>query len=416
MLNLVFSPQYFMNSIGGYAEELGCNRVEYKTFIEYRIDGYTLFRIKEFKNFVKVMFLTKPNTKIDFYVKRNEEFARYLTTSQFKEELKKNVTTFKVSSIVECRMIKEMMVDLFNKPSRNSMLIKTSEESLLPTLGDGNLKDFKFNRDLKFGVEIEVTIRSESELVRKLEENGINVVDVNHTHDIVENGWKIVYDGSVEGHYGYRGIEIVSPPSSNIDELEIVCRVLKEVEAKVNSSCGLHIHHDINDLKRKQIMRIYNFYNKYENAINLMFSKRRIQNRYCRPVSRIIDKVNNCDTKHELLRDIAGRGRGGYYNNCRYYTVNLRSYLYYGTIEFRQHNGTIDISEITSWIAFTHKIVERGLQIGNDIVYDVDSSNKRKLYNEMIKEVGLENTLVDKSMREKINKNYKRSRTRGVAA
>ena len=416
MLNLVFSPQYFMNSIGGYAEELGCNRVEYKTFIEYRIDGYTLFRIKEFKNFVKVMFLTKPNTKIDFYVKRNEEFARYLTTSQFKEELKKNVTTFKVSSIVECRMIKEMMVDLFNKPSRNSMLIKTSEESLLPTLGGGNLKDFKFNRDLKFGVEIEVTVRSESELVRKLEENGINVVDVNHTHDIVENGWKIVYDGSVEGHYGYRGIEIVSPPSSNIDELEIVCRVLKEVEAKVNSSCGLHIHHDINDLKRKQIMRIYNFYNKYENAINLMFSKRRIQNRYCRPVSRIIDKVNNCDTKHELLRDIAGRGRGGYYNNCRYYTVNLRSYLYYGTIEFRQHNGTIDISEITSWIAFTHKIVERGLQIGNDIVYDVDSSNKRKLYNEMIKEVGLENTLVDKSMREKINKNYKRSRTRGVAA
>lgn len=416
MSNLIFSPQYFMNNIGGYAEELGCNRVEYKTFIEYRIDGYTLFRIKELKNFVKVMFLTKPNTKIDFYVKRNEEFARYLTTSQFKEELKKNVTTFKVSSIVECRMMKDMILDLFNKSSRSSMLIKTSEESLLPTLGGGNLKDLKFNRDLKFGVEIEVTVRSESELVRKLEENGINVVDVNHTHDIVENGWKIVYDGSVEGHYGYRGIEIVSPPSSNIDELEIVCRVLKEVEAKINSSCGLHIHHDINDLKRKQIMRIYNFYNKYENAINLMFSKRRIQNRYCRPVSRIIDKVNNCDTKHELLRDIAGRGRGGYYNNCRYYTVNLRSYLYYGTIEFRQHNGTIDINEIASWIAFTHKIVERGLQIGNDIVYDVDSSNKRKLYSEMMKEVDLENTLVDKSMREKINKIHKRSRVGGVAA
>ncbi|WP_228636020.1 amidoligase family protein [Clostridium perfringens] len=416
MLNLVFSPQYFMNSIGGYAEELGCNRVEYKTFIEYRIDGYTLFRIKEFKNFVKVMFLTKPNTKIDFYVKRNEEFARYLTTSQFKEELKKNVTTFKVSSIVECRMIKEMMVDLFNKPSRNSMLIKTSEESLLPTLGDGNLKDFKFNRDLKFGVEIEVTVRSESELVRKLEERGIKVVDVNNTHEVVENGWKIVYDGSVEGYGGYRGVEIVSPPSSDIDELQIVCEVLQEVEAKVNSSCGLHVHHDINDLKRKQIMRVYNFYNKYEKAINLMFTKKRIENRYCRPVSRIIDKVNNCDTKHELLRDIAGKGRGGYYNNCRYYTVNLRSYLYYGTIEFRQHNGTINIDEIASWIAFTHKIVERGLQIGNDIVYNVGSLSKKELYNEMMKEVNLENTLIDKNMREKINKVHKRSRVRSVAA
>ena len=416
MLNLVFSPQYFMNSIGGYAEELGCNRVEYKTFIEYRVDGYTLFRIKAFKNFVKVMFLTKPNTKINFYVKRNEEFARYLTTSQFKEESKKCVTTFKVSSSDECEMIKYMIDDLFNRPSRSSMFVKVSQESLLPTLDVKDLKDFKFNRDLKFGVEIEVTVRSESELVRKLEERGINVVDVNNTHDIVENGWKIVYDGSVEGYGGYRGVEIVSPPSSNIDELQIVCEVLQEVEAKVNSSCGLHVHHDINDLKRKQIMRVYNFYNKYEKAINLMFTKKRIENRYCRPVSRIIDKVNNCDTKHELLRDIAGKGRGGYYNNCRYYTVNLRSYLYYGTIEFRQHNGTINIDEIASWIAFTHKIVERGLQIGNDIVYNVGSLSKKELYNEMMKEVDLENTLVDKSMREKINKVHKRSRVRSVAA
>lgn len=416
MLNLVFSPKYFMENIGGYAEDLGCNKVEYKTFIEYRVDGYTLFRIKAFKNFVKVMFLTKPNTKINFYVKRNEEFARYLTTSQFKEESKKCVTTFKVSSSDECEMIKYMIDDLFNRPSRSSMFVKVSQESLLPTLDVKDLKDFKFNRDLKFGVEIEVTVRSESELVRKLEERGIKVVDVNNTHEVVENGWKIVYDGSVESYGSYRGIEIVSPPSNNVDELQIVCEVLKEVEAKVNSSCGLHVHHDINDLKRKQIMRVYNFYNKYEKSINLMFSKRRIENRYCRPVSKIINKVNSCDTKYELLRDIAGKGRSGYYNNCRYYTVNLRSYLYYGTIEFRQHNGTIDFGEIAMWIAFTHKIIERGLQIGNDIVYNVDSLESKELYSEMMKEVDLENTLVDKSMREKINKVHKRSRVRSVAA
>lgn len=416
MLNLVFSPKYFSQKIGNYAEALGCNRVEYKTFIEYRIDGYTLFRMKEFKNFVKVMFLTKPNTKINFYVKRNEEFARYLTTSQFKEESKKCVTTFKVSSPDECMMIQYMISDLFNKPSRDSMFIRNSQESLLSTIEDENLRDFNFNRDLKFGVEIEVTVRSESELVRKLEERGINVVDVDNTHEVVENGWKIVYDGSVEGYGGYRGIEIVSPPSNNLDELKMVCEVLHEVEARVNSSCGLHVHHDINDLKRKQIMRVYNFYNKYEKAINLMFTKKRIENRFCRPVSRIINKVNNCDTKHELLRDIAGKGRGSYYNSCRYYTVNLRSYLYYGTIEFRQHNGTIDFNEMASWIAFTHKIVERGLQIGNDIVYNVNSLGSRDLYNEMMKEVNLENTVVDKSIREKINKTYKRSRARRVAA
>lgn len=163
-------------------------------------------------------------------------------------------------------------------------------------------------------------------------------------------------------------------------------------------------------------MRVYNFYNKYEKSINLMFSKRRIENRYCKPVSRIINKVNNCDTKHELLRDIAGKGRGGYYNDCRYYTVNLRSFLYYGTIEFRQHNGTLNFDEMASWIAFTHKIIERGLQINNDIVYNVDSLSKNELYGEMMKEVNLENTLIDKIMREKINKTHKNRREGRVAA
>lgn len=225
----------------------------------------------------------------------------------------------------------------------------------------------EFKRSLRFGVEIEVTIPSGINIEEKLGDAGIKVRNPSSVHEVIVGAWKVVNDSSIRSPRGYYGVEIVSPPSRSLDELEIVCKVLNDVKAKVNTSCGLHVHHDIMELKRQQIMRIYNFYSKYEELIDLMHHKSRRDNCYAKSIQSIINRVNGCETKSELLRYIAGSGNGMYYANCRYYKINLRSFLYYGTIEFRQSASTINFDEMASWITFTHKIIDRAIEVGNDI-------------------------------------------------
>ena len=271
------------------------------------------------------------------------------------------------------------------------------------------------NRDLKFGVELELVVPSQLKLLTELRKNGISVETPSAVHSVIEGAWKIVYDGSIRAPRGFEGCELVSPPSTNFKELEIVCKVLSDIGAKVNSSCGLHVHHEIKDLKRQQIMRIYEFYNKYEKLIDLFHSKYRENNKYCKTLSYIIDKLRACDTKEKLLVDIAGKNQRSYYASCRYYKLNLRSYLNYGTLEFRQSDASIKFEDISNWIMFTHKIVERGTRVGCDVEL-FDETQLREFKNDptskfedMMKDLGIY-WLTDeyKTYEKKANKNKAR--------
>ena len=266
-------------------------------------------------------------------------------------------------------------------------------------------------RPLKFGIELElVSPISLLTLERKLIEAGINIESPSSIHSQV-SGWKLVRDGSIrttrKNPYGF---ELVSPPSSDFEDLEIICKILKEEKIKSNTSCGMHVHHEIKELKRQQIIRIYDFYNKYERVIDTSLPASRENNRFCRPISSIINRVRNCDTKTALLRNIAGTRGNGYYAQCRYYKINLRSFLYYGTIEFRQHSGSISFEEIKDWVLFTHKIIDRAIQI-NDNVKQFDSQKTiLEAFGEMTKELKIEGTKLEKGLSDKLKKQAKKRR------
>lgn len=268
----------------------------------------------------------------------------------------------------------------------------------------------EYKRPLKFGIELEINVPNKGEFIDELREAGIPVNTSCDTHSVVRDAWKVVYDSSISSNYGWDGCELVSPPSTDFEQIKTVCEIMKKVRAKVNSSCGFHVHHEIKELKRKQIMRIYNFYNKYEKYINYFHKASRDDNRYSQSIYEIIDRVNSCETKSELLSRIAGRGRGGYYNNVRYYKINLRSFIYYGTIEFRHHGGTVKFDDIYSWVNFTHKIIERALEIGHDIEEATSEQrnkwieNPRTAYDDMFEEIHLSNTQVSKYLMKKASK------------
>ncbi len=262
----------------------------------------------------------------------------------------------------------------------------------------------EYKRPLKFGIELEINVPDKRDFIRRLERKGVPINTDCDTHTVVRDAWKVVHDGSLSSSWDRDCCEVVSPPSADFEQIKLVCEVMKEVGAKVNNSCGFHVHHDISEYKRKQIMRIYNFYAKYEHYIDKFHKADREDNSYCRPIEDIIDRVNNSETKSQLLRDVAGRGRGGYYNNIRYYKINLRSFIYYGTIEFRQHGGTIKFEDIYAWVNFTHKIIERALEIGHDIepaTSEQESewrSNPKSAYDSMFDEIHIKNTEVSQHL------------------
>lgn len=209
----------------------------------------------------------------------------------------------------------------------------------------------KFNDERTFGIEIEFTTASRETVARLMNEKGVNTYVEGYNHR-TSNHWKVITDSSC-------GFELVSPPlkgREGLDQLQKACEALKEAGAKVNRKCGLHVHHDVNDYNAKQIANIFAVYIKLENTMDTLLpaSRRGNNNPYCKSLFRgtsqqnILDKLKAVET----IRDIDNIW------HTRYLKVNFQSYVKYGTVEFRQHSGTIEFEKIYNWILLTQQMVD----------------------------------------------------------
>jgi len=207
----------------------------------------------------------------------------------------------------------------------------------------------KFNEERTFGVEIEFQGNRE-EVARLMNAKGVRayVEGYNHT---TKSHWKLITDSSC-------GYELVSPPlkgREGLEQLKKACEALKEARASVDRRCGLHVHHDINDYNAKQIANIFAIYIKLEKTIDTFVpnSRRANNNTYCKSLFQgttqqaILDKLKAVNSIEDIRRI--------WYT--RYVKVNFQSYVKYGTIEFRQHSGTIEFDKMYNWILLTQQIV-----------------------------------------------------------
>lgn len=205
----------------------------------------------------------------------------------------------------------------------------------------------------KFGVEIEFIGITMDAAARALCDAGVTCRVERYGHAVPTN-WKIVEDGSVvdRNATGYRGLggELVSPPLSGetgLEEVRKALRAMVAAGATVNKSCGLHVHVDAADLTGHDVARIFVNYRSHESVINQFMPRSRVDNGYARAVSQMYDftgfltRVQNPAT---MLRTAVSFER--------YSTVNFASYARHGTVEFRQHSGSVNASKVTNWIQF----------------------------------------------------------------
>lgn len=187
--------------------------------------------------------------------------------------------------------------------------------------------------------------------------------------------WKLVLDSSIlaerKTSSGYEVIpdddegrdywvEMVTPKLT-YDELPVLqecVRRVRQAGAKVNSSCGIHVHVDAANHNRQSL----------KNLIGIMFSKEDIlfkalqvneerAKRWCKkvrePMLRQARALSADETKDltELERIwYEGNVEHNHYNPTRYHALNLHSVFYRGTVEFRCFNSTLHAGKVAAYV------------------------------------------------------------------
>lgn len=205
----------------------------------------------------------------------------------------------------------------------------------------------------KFGIEIECTGLTMEDAARLITAAGMPCHVEGYGHSAPRN-WKIVPDASVVD-----GFEVVSPILSGELGLATVRKVAQTIlggGAKVNKTCGFHVHVDARDLSGADLIHVVKRYALHESQIDafMPMSRRANNNRFCLSmvdVSADLSSVAryNTYTPTRLAEEIVTN---------RYYKVNIHSFIRHGTVEFRQHSGTVDHKKMENWIQFCLNFVE----------------------------------------------------------
>lgn len=209
--------------------------------------------------------------------------------------------------------------------------------------------------DRRFGIEIEMYAPSTHNayaVAAAITSAGVLCKHESYNHE-TRTWWKIVSDASVNGRPN--GMELVSPPLSGTEgfrQVQVVSEVLVRLGCKVDVKCGLHVHLDATDLTVDAWKSIVRTYTKYEAHFDSMMPVSRRANTYAKTMSQArLSLLDACPT----IRDIA---MNVFYGD-RFYKVNAQSYLRHGTIEFRQHSGTVEAQKIIPWVRFLMGIVNK---------------------------------------------------------
>lgn len=264
----------------------------------------------------------------------------------------------------------------------------------------------------KFGVEIECYGVTKSKLISRLEKIKIKCVNAGDNNHVTTSYWRIVYDGSVSD-----GFEVVSPPLMGIKGLTEVCTVLDvltELGAQIDYRCGFHVHVDATGFNLEQLIAIGRRYDKWERKIDAVMpaSRRENNNDYClsmksffRSYQSAIDRSTSID---RFTRELCSR----------YYKINYGAFIRHGTIEFRQHSGTVNSTKAKNWIIFCLNLVEtttskfNGSENNKNIALRKDSlvrMNKMLALlkegctmNQLVEETGLTETTIRNAIKKRI--------------
>ena len=241
-------------------------------------------------------------------------------------------------------------------------------------------------RSQNFGIEIEMTGLTRAAAARIIAGH----FDTQATHvgggydaytirDNRNRQWKVVSDASIRCRNGNNrsasrdySVEFVSPicQYEDIETVQELVRKLRAGGAKVNDSCGIHVHVDASSHTPQTLRNIVNIMASKEDLLYKTLKVQVNREHYCQKAdTRFLEELNHKRPKTmQEVEQMWYNGYGGryiHYDDSRYHALNLHSVFSKGTIEFRMFNSTLHAGEVKSYIqlclAISHQaLVQRG--------------------------------------------------------
>lgn len=198
--------------------------------------------------------------------------------------------------------------------------------------------------------------------------------------------WKITNDSSIVTENGGDQCELVTPilTETDIETLQVIVQKLKAAGAKVNESCGLHIHIGADGLTATAIKNLVNNVASHEELLFKALNVHARRRRYCKPLDKnFLNRLNaNKPTTLDELGELwyqrpAGAFPTHHYHSSRYTTLNLHAVFTKGTVEFRLFNGTLDPDEVKTAIQLCIALVDNAKTVKRTIYKPVQTANER---------------------------------------
>lgn len=215
--------------------------------------------------------------------------------------------------------------------------------------------------------------------------------------------WKVVSDSSIRRESRRGGsrnaayaVEFVSPICryEDIGTIQEIIRKLRTAGAKVNSSCGIHIHIDASPHDVKTLRNIVNIMAAKEDLLYKALKVNVFREHYCAKAdTRFLDELNakrpSSMSDFEHIWYNGRSGRNYHYDESRYHGLNLHSVFSKGTIEFRLFNSTLHAGEIKSYIQLCMAISHQALVQKSASRIKTQSSNEKYTFRVWLLRLGL---------------------------
>lgn len=231
-------------------------------------------------------------------------------------------------------------------------------------------------RDFRFGIEIETIGLTISQLIDALVDtlnaglapDAAGRAYANYSRGVtLADGrtWNVVRDGSLSG--GNRSGEVVSPilTWADMEMLQNVVRGLRQHGARVDESCGIHVHVEGTALSPRGVSNLAKMMSKQESLLFHALGVHANRQRYCGLIDQ--DFIRRLETARALgsldvVRDAWYGRQNAYaerYSQTRYHALNLNSLFYRGTVEFRLFNGTLHAGEVKAAVHLSLAMVAK---------------------------------------------------------
>lgn len=172
----------------------------------------------------------------------------------------------------------------------------------------------------------------------------------------LERHLTVTEDGSINPGTGMSALELkLLLTESNYGEVvPKVLKILNDCGAKVNNSCGLHVHLD---MRLRSVEECFKSLVQQLPKLKLMVNKKRLKNNYC---------LENLHDNFQVAKQ-----------ESRYKMINAAAYSRRRTLEIRMMEGTLDGKRIVNWISTLVSIVNTKPQPYNVRIQTVPQTEVR---------------------------------------